>query len=123
MYRFDTGKLRELGASFVGDSIRPFFADRYKEYVSGVKKVCCGLPSGTKPPDPETFGEQIKVTYLGALGKHHVRGSVTGTNYGRRQNGDTFYIYTKDYEPLAGLFQPVEEIALEPEKQPIPADL
>ena len=123
VYRFDTGKLRELGVE-LEKQLKPVLFERYKDFIEGRRVVACGCSQLKKvTPDLANLGEQVKVEYHGALGKHEVRGQVSNTFYGRKQRGDIFYIYRQDFDPRDDKFTLVEEIELAPEMQPIPMDL
>lgn len=115
LYRYTTGHAREDGVERHAE-IKALLSDRYRDYISGGKTpVCCGdKPSGTAGALPPLAMEGavqpgavqgVRIQFAGPMGMADVIGPATRRNYGRRKNGDIFYVDVADQRSQPARFQ------------------
>jgi hypothetical protein len=108
--------------------------ERYGAYMLGeLVPMCCGagpkkgvmtsggVSVGGDASAAASVGDQsmIRIVYNGPIGPHEALGLVTKKRYGRRENGDVFYVYEEDQEHGAGKFVPLANIeTVEPTPEP-----
>lgn len=116
-YDYASGQLREKAFAKIAD-LKALFTERYGRYMGEGAEVCaCDDPKPQMDSaqlfDAAKSGEMVRVRYLGSKAKQQLNGPTTRQNYGRRQNGDIFYIWQEDYAAMPTLFEPmpVQDIA------------
>lgn len=117
-YRYQTGQLREMGET-KKQALIDLLKSRYGEYMTGAKMCDCIVPKPKQEPTPQqalntllnkNAGEEmIRIRYNGGMARHSVHGKVTNTMYGRRSNGDRFFIHKSDMVAEPELFTPESE--------------
>lgn len=109
-YDYSSGKLREKSLEHLKD-LRAYLFSKYGKFMGEDAEVCqC---SETKPQmsrnellQAAKSGDMIRVVYLGARAKMTFIGPATRQNYGRRQYGDTLFVWKEDFEALPNLLDP-----------------
>lgn len=114
IYRYRTGTRREK-AFEVFDTLKNYVYSKYHAYIDGDKKVCCGnnkpklKMESVSAPSQTTNEAMIRIEYLGPAGAVSLVGASTKQHYGRRGNGDVFYMYRSDVEAHPELFKVLQE--------------
>jgi hypothetical protein len=120
VYRLGEGKRRELGVQLQHE-LKPEFARRFADYVSGEKEIVCGCKP-KQPNDIWTDDALIEVVYKGHKGNHEVRGKVTRTMYGYREGGQNFFIYAADAQAEPHRFEVITQILEDKPQTQIPQE-
>lgn len=124
IYDYQSGDRRETGAS-IESELKELLYNRYKDFIEGRKSVsCCGHTPKGKPihllaSATAESGKDVRIEYHGGVAPHGVRGAVTGTFYGRRQKGDTFYMDMADALANPEVFRVLQEVIVS-EETPLP---
>lgn len=124
-YRYHLGKRREEGVR-LEDTLKPIFYGRYHEFIDGEKKMCCGKKAPIQPvkqqsdivaaTDGSRMDEMVRIEFQGPGAEASVRSPVSGQYYGKRKNGDIFYVWKQDADALPSVFKPVAEVEFEVQK-------
>lgn len=98
-YRLFTGENREAGMENAA-SIRNYLEDKYASYSKEGKEVMCGcLETPQTDTQPQDNGNLVLATlHRGSAGAVMYRGVVTNHPYGDKQDGESFYVFSKDLE-------------------------
>lgn len=125
-YRYQAGKLRERGEE-IKENLKALLWDRYRQYMlAEVDIMCCGsgpkkpthgiITSGGRGGGGDTSGaasggaqDMQRIMYNGPLATHEVHGTATNQRYGRRENGDVFYVFAEDIAATPEKFTPLVE--------------
>lgn len=120
-YDYRTGQLREKGMLRV-EELKGKLVNLYQEYMGKDAKVCNCVETKPVLTTAQAMkaveeGEMIRVRYHGPRGT--VVGPNTKHNYGRRQAGDSFYIFPDDllpdrFEPIKAKINKIEKTELPP---------
>ncbi len=119
LYRYQTGSLREHGET-IKPALLALLRGRYSDFMEG-RRVCeCNDPvkkktqqqfaAGVAAGNGNGKGEVVRIEFVGPIGQAPVVGSITRQNYGRRANGDTFYVYTTDQKDTPERFVLIAEV-------------
>lgn len=124
-YRYALGNRREEGVRLEKELL-PIFYNRYHEYMLGEKEMCCGQKAPKIPTAQQSdivaatngaqMNEMVRIEFRGPVADSSVKSPVTGQSYGRRKNGDVFYVWKADAEALPSIFAPVSDVEFEEEK-------
>lgn len=126
-YRYQSGQLRERGERSKADLLK-LLRDRYSAYMTGETIPVCncttaktGIHTNSDASREAIDGGDglIRVLYNGPMASHEVIGFSTKKRYGWRENGDTFFVFSEDYEATPDLFVPIADLQLK-EETPIP---
>jgi len=116
LYRYQTGSLREHGET-IKPTLLALLRGRYSDFMEGRKVCSCNDP--VKKKTQQQFaasaagngkGELVRIEFVGPIGQAPVVGSITRQNYGRRANGDTFYVYAVDQKETPDRFVKIAEV-------------
>lgn len=124
LYRYQTGSLRERGET-IKPALLDYLRERYAPYISG-ERMCGCIADKKRPGAPVANGkaltqeDTVRIEYLGPLGQHAVIGPVTKQNYGRRANGDIFFVYVPDQQAAPNKFQVLVEVGQTIESTAVP---
>lgn len=111
VYDYRTGRLREEGLKRV-DDLKGRFRSLYGQYMGENAQMCnCVDQAGNNLSMDDLVqaaqgGDMIRVQYFGASARETVIGS-SGQNYGRRENGEVFFVWLQDVEASPDRFKPV----------------
>jgi glycosyltransferase involved in cell wall biosynthesis len=117
-YRYQSGKLRERGEAIKAD-LTAILRERYGAYMLGeIVPMCCGagpkigMVIGGDATVAANDGDQgmTRIVYNGPIGPHEAVGFATKKRYGRRENGDVFYVYTEDVNATPEKFVPIADL-------------
>lgn len=118
MYRYTTGQLREKGEQ-IKDTLIQYLRNKYRKYIVEEEQVCCGnakpkkagvLPEFTAQEKADGKDQLVRIEYQGGTGLHEVIGTATGQRYGRKEKGDTFYVYVADQIAMYDLFMVLDDV-------------
>jgi glycosyltransferase involved in cell wall biosynthesis len=132
-YRYQSGQLRERGEKMKPE-LTALLRERYGAYMLGeLVPMCCGagpkkgvmtsggVSVGGDASAAASVGDQsmIRIVYNGPIGPHEALGLVTKKRYGRRENGDVFYVYAEDQNMEPEKFVPLANLeTVEPTPEP-----
>lgn len=131
-YRHQTGMVRERGETIKSD-LKKLLYERYKPYMEREKVCdCANIPKvkidtsinmAAQSVTPNK--EMVRIIYNGPTAAHDVYGGSTKQHYGRRSNGDVFYVWRPDSDASPMTFQPIPDVdaVIEPTRPPAPPEL
>lgn len=114
VYHYQTGKLRERGLQKI-DEFKARFQKRFGRYMGVDAEMCqCNESLEVNINSVDLFeaaqsGDMIRSRLIGPTAKVQIVGA-SGQQYGRRQNGDIFYVWKTDVDASPDRFVPVDQI-------------
>lgn len=107
LYRYPTGRRREVGEDRK-QVVLDFLNARYKAYIQQEETVCCGdNPKRVKTSVEQVDGDLVRIEYAGPPGRMTVIGPSSRKNYGRRANGEVFFVFASDARADPRKFRPI----------------
>lgn len=127
-YRHQTGMVRERGETIKSD-LKQLLVERYKPYMerekvcdcANIPKVKVDMSVNMTALNVAPNKDMVRVLYNGPTAAHDVYGGSTRQHYGRRCNGDVFYVWKPDSDASPMTFQPIPDVDAIVESTPTPA--